>query len=46
MSNSSSATALGKDHVQSNDPHLKAKMCVFIIMQKDGTPFDVTSVTE
>ena len=37
---------LGRDHVPSDDPHLKAKMCMFIIMQKDGTPFDVTSVTE
>ena len=46
MSTSSSATALGTDPVQTDDPTLKARMCVFIIMQKDGTPFDVTSVME
>ena len=46
MSTSSSATALGRDPVPTNDPTLKARMCVFIIMQKDGTPFDVTSITE
>ena len=46
MSTSSSPTASGRDHVPSDDPHLKAKMCMFIIMWKDGTPFNVTSVTE
>ena len=42
----SSATASGRDPVTINDPTLKARMCVFILMHKDGTPFDVTSVTE
>ena len=46
MSTSSTATALSRDEVPSNDPHLKAKMCMFILMWEDGTPFDVTSVTE
>ena len=46
MSTSSSATAPGRDPVPTNDPTLKARMCVFIIMHKDGTPFAVTSVTE
>ena len=46
MSTSSSATALGRDQVPSNDPHLKTKMCLFIVTRKDGTPLDVTSVTE
>ena len=46
MSTSSSATASGRDQVPSNDPHLKTKICVFIVTRKDGTPFDVTSVTE
>ena len=46
MSASSSATALGRDPVPTDDPALKARMCVFIIMQKDGTPFNITSVTE
>ena len=46
MSTSSSATALGRDQVPSDDPHLKTKICVFIVTRKDGTPYDVTSVTE
>ena len=46
MSTSSSATALGRDQVPSNDPHLKTKICMFIVTRKDGTLFDVTSVTE
>ena len=46
MSTSSSATGLGRDPVPTNDSTLKARMCVFIIMQKDGTPFNVTSVME
>ena len=46
MSTSSSATALGRDQVPSNDPHLKNKICVLIVTRKDGTLFDVTSVTE
>ena len=46
MLTSSSATALDRDQVLSDDPHLKAKMCMFILMQKDGTPFDATSVLE
>ena len=46
MSTSSTATALGRDQVPSNNPHLKAKICMFIITRKDGALFDVTSVTE
>ena len=46
MSTSSSATALGRDQVPSDDPHLKAKMCIFMVTRKDGTPFDATSVLE
>ena len=46
MLTSSSATASGRDPVPNDDPTFKARLCVFIIMQKDGTPFDVTSVTE
>ena len=46
MSTLSSATALGRDQVPSDNPHLKAKMCLFIVMRKDDTPFDTTSVSE
>ena len=46
MSTSLSTTALGRDPVPTDDPTLKTRMYVFIIMQKDGTPFDVTSVME
>ena len=46
MSTSSSATASGRNQVPSDDPHLKTKICMFIVTRKDGTPFDVTSVTE
>ena len=46
MSTSSSPTASGRDPVPTDDPTLKARMCVFIITCKDGTPFDVTSITE
>ena len=46
MSTSSSATASGRDPVPTDNSTLKTRMCVFIIMQKDGTSFDVTSVTE
>ena len=46
MSTSSSATASGRDQVPSNDPHLKTKICIFIVTRKDGTPLDVTSVSE
>ena len=45
LSTSSSATALGRDQVPSNDPHLKSKRCMFIITRTDGTLLDVTSVT-
>ena len=43
---SSSATALGRDQVPSNDPHLKTNICIFIVTRKDGTLLDITSVTE
>ena len=46
MSASSSATALGRDQVSSDDPHLKTRMCVFIVTRKDGTLLNVTSVSE
>ena len=36
----------GRDHVPSDKPKLKSRMCLFIITQKDGTPFDATSVTK
>ena len=42
----SSATASGRDHVPSNESNLKSRMCLFAITQKDGTPLNVTSVTE
>ena len=41
----SSATASGRDHVPSDKPKLKIKMCLFVITRKDGTPFDATPVT-
>ena len=46
MATSSSATASGRDQVPSNNPHLKAKMCVFLVTRNDGTPFDSTSMLE
>ena len=46
MSTSSSATASGRDQVPSNDPHLKTRICIFIVTRKDGTLLDVTSVSE
>ena len=46
MSTSSTATASGRDQAPSDNPHLKARICMFIIARKDGTPFNVTSVTE
>ena len=46
MSTSSSATASGRYHVPSDDPHLKTKICVFIVTKKDSTLLDVTSVSE
>ena len=38
--------ALGRDPVPTDNPTLKAQMCMFIITHKDGTPFEVTSITE
>ena len=46
MSTPSTATASGRDPVPTDDPTLKAWMCIFIIIHKDGTPFEVTSITE
>ena len=46
MSTLSTATALGRDPVPTDDPTLKAQMCIFIIMHKDGTPFEVISIME
>ena len=46
MSTPSSATVSGRDQVPSNDPHLKTRICIFIVTRKDGTPLNVTSVSE
>ena len=46
MSTLSSATASGRDQVPSNDPHLKSRICIFIVTRKDRTPLGVTSVSE
>ena len=46
MSTTSSATALARDCVPSDEPKLQCRMCLFVITWKDGTPFDATSVTE
>ena len=46
MSTSSSATASSRDQVPSDNPHLKTKICKFIVTRKDGTPVSVTSVSE
>ena len=46
MSTTSSATASGRNHVPSNEPKLKSRMCLFVVTQKDGTLFDATSVTK
>ena len=46
MSTSSTATALGRDPVPTDDPTLKSWMCVFIVMHKDSTPFEVASIME
>ena len=46
MSTSSSATASGRDPVPTNDPTLKAQICMFIKMHKDSTLFEVTPITE
>ena len=45
MSTSSSATALGRDQVPSDNLHLKTKICIFIEAREDGTPLDVTSAS-
>ena len=46
MSTSSSATASDRDQFPSDNPHLKTKICMFIVTRKDGTPLNVTSVPE
>ena len=46
MSTSSTATSLGRDLFPTDDPTLKAQMCVFIVMHKDGTLFEVPSIME
>ena len=46
MSTSSSANAFGRDQVPSDDPHLKTKICMFIVTRKNGTLLNVTSVSE
>ena len=46
MSILSSAIASGRDQVPSDDPHLKTRICIFIVTRIDGTLLDVTSVSE
>ena len=46
MSPLSSATASGRHQVPSNDPHLKTRICIFIVTRKDGTLLEITSVSE
>ena len=46
MSTWSSATASHRDQVPSDDPHLKTRICIFIVTRKDGIPLNVTSVSE
>ena len=46
MSTLSSATALGRDQIPSDDPHLKTKICIFIVTRKGGTLLNITSVSE
>ena len=46
MSTSSTATALDRDPVPTNNPALKTQMCIFIVTCKDGTPFEVASIME
>ena len=45
MSTSSTATALSRDSVPTDDPALKTQMCIFVVTHKDGTPFEVSSIT-
>ena len=40
------ATASARDWVPFDEPHLQNQMCIFVLMKRDGTPFDVTSVLE
>ena len=40
------ATASGRDLVPTDDHTLKTQMCLFIVMHKDGTPFETTSIME
>ena len=46
MSTSSAATASGRDQVPSSNPHLKTRICIFIVTRKDGTLFNVTMSQE
>ena len=46
MPTTSSATDSGRDHVPSNEPNLKSRMCLFVVTWKDGTLLDATSVTK
>ena len=46
MSTTSSASASGRDQAPSNESNLKNQTCLFVVTRPDGTPFDVTSVSE
>ena len=46
MSTPSSATASARDQVPFDETNLQNHMCILILMKRDGTPFDVTSVLE
>ena len=46
MSTSSTATALGRDPVPTDNPTLKTQMCIFVVTGKDGTLFEVASIME
>ena len=46
MSTTSSATASARDQCPFNESNLQNWMCIFILMKRDGTPLDVTSVLE
>ena len=37
---------MGRDQVPSDGPHLRAKVCMFILTRKDGTLLNATSMSE
>ena len=46
MSTTSSVTASGRDQAPSNKSNLKNQMYLFVLTRPDGTPLDVTSMSE